>query len=182
MSTTDTRTDAAEPAVTPALARELGRTIRTLRALTDDANSRTYRAPDSLDRDAALHYAASYGRVSAAAAIARDCLFDVLNTAATYTAADIPCVELAHGDPAELGVVVELDHSPVDDTIMLGYSVGSADTAHGRFHVVASGARVRFTLAGVAGYVDVSLAALADAAYTLLTRDRDAAGADEPSS
>jgi hypothetical protein len=43
------------------------------------------------------------------------------------------------------------------DSIVIGYEIGSADTAHGRLGIVAAGKTVRFSLDGVDGYVDLDL-------------------------
>lgn len=65
----------------------------------------------------------------------------------------------------------ELDYHEHDDTILLGYSIASAETEHGTLNVVASGDTVRFTVDGRDGYVDLNIGPFASAALAWLVRD-----------
>jgi hypothetical protein len=69
-------------------------------------------------------------------------------------------------------VSIELQHVPKTETLLLGYSIGSADLPHGRkLQLIAAGAIVRFSIEGIDGYVDLNLSEVAHRAATLLTGD-----------
>lgn len=70
-----------------------------------------------------------------------------------------------------------LTFHPHTDSILLGYSIGHADTDAGRMEIVASGNTVRFTLAGVDGYCDLKLGDYAAQALEMLTNDAARASA-----
>jgi hypothetical protein len=61
-----------------------------------------------------------------------------------------------------------LKHSPKTDTILLGYSIGHADTKAGRLELIASGRTIRFSLEGEPGYVDLDLNELAGEALDMI--------------
>lgn len=67
-------------------------------------------------------------------------------------------------------VSVTLDHSPKTDSILLGYRIGSAALPHDReLQIDAAGRKLRFSVTGVDGYVDVDISELAALAAILLT-------------
>jgi hypothetical protein len=62
-----------------------------------------------------------------------------------------------------------MTYSPKRDSILLGYSIGSADLDEGRLEIVADGVTVRFTVTGHEGYVDLDLSGHAQEAYEEIT-------------
>lgn len=64
----------------------------------------------------------------------------------------------------------ELDYHERTDTIMLGYTIGSAVTEHGRLVVTGSGRKVRFDVEGLEGYVELDLTRYAESALEWLVR------------
>lgn len=67
---------------------------------------------------------------------------------------------------------VPLTHSRKTDSLLIGYSIGSAELPHGRkLEIIGSGRVLRFTVTGCEGYVDADLTPLAEYAATLLTKD-----------
>jgi hypothetical protein len=69
-------------------------------------------------------------------------------------------------------VTTVLKHSPKTDTILLGYSIGHADTKAGRLELIASGRTIRFSLEGEPGYVDLDLNELAGEALDMILLNR----------
>lgn len=67
-----------------------------------------------------------------------------------------------------------LHYNDKTDSILLGYSIGSADTQYGKLQLVASGKTVRFTLEAHDGYVDLDLSGFATDALRMLTGERSA--------
>lgn len=67
----------------------------------------------------------------------------------------------------------ELDYHERTSSLLLGYSIGTADTAHGKLTIVAAGATVRFSVEGLRGHVDLDLTNYANAAVAWLARDAD---------
>lgn len=61
------------------------------------------------------------------------------------------------------------------ESILIGYDIGSAQTPHGELRIVASGRKVRFSLEGSYGHVDLDLTNFADAAYAWLAAGRETA-------
>jgi len=69
----------------------------------------------------------------------------------------------------------ELDYVPETKSIILGYSVGSAELPSGRkLTVVASGNTVRFAVEGIDGHVDLKLNGYAANAATWLEEQHEA--------
>jgi len=66
-------------------------------------------------------------------------------------------------------IPVTLTHAEKTDSILLGYTLGSAGTTHGRMDVIGSGRTVRFILEGAEGHVDLDLSPVAALALDLLT-------------
>ena len=69
----------------------------------------------------------------------------------------------------------ELDYVETTETLLAGFRLGEAKTAHGDLTVVGAGATIRFTLEGHDGYVELNLNRYADAAVAWLARDREPA-------
>lgn len=66
-------------------------------------------------------------------------------------------------------VMVDLDCHAETDSIIIGYQIGSAETEHGTLTVLGSGKKIRFTLGGHDGYVDLDLSEAAGAAHEWLS-------------
>lgn len=136
------------------------------------------------------HDTQASGRVAEAASIAQDAIFTVLNVAQSYggvlldrtdihlseadepAAGDEPADTVADSELRTVGEAAaprdELEYHEHTDSILLGYTLGSAETEHGKLTLTGSGKLVRFALDGRDGYVELDLTPFAESALAWL--------------
>jgi hypothetical protein len=61
-----------------------------------------------------------------------------------------------------------LVHEPTNNSILIGYLIGSGEHQGRRLDVVGSGDTIRFSLQGIDGHVDLNLTVFAEAACEML--------------